>query len=114
MDDKERDLPDELIGEEESTLLDMLLDESNNDNIWLQSAAGEKLEFVQVAVIPLDGKLYAILQPVVLLEGMAEDEALVFSIEGEAGEEQLIIVLDEAIIDRVFEIYDAMYDEATK
>ena len=46
-----------------------------------------------------------ILQPVELLEGMEEDEAIVFSVTYEGDTENYAIVLEDELIDRVFEEY---------
>ena len=56
--------------------LDNVLEE-DDDIVTLLSADGEEIDFVEIAGIALNGKFYAVLQPVELLEGMEEDEALV-------------------------------------
>ena len=87
--------------------------EYSEDVIVLQSAAGEEIPFVEIAGIAYNGKFYSILQPVELLEGMGEDEALVFEVSRtDKGEDKFEIVLDEEIIDAVFKEYDKLYDEA--
>ena len=90
-----------------------ILDEEEDDIIILKSADGEEVEFVEIAGINLDGKFYAILQPVELLEGMDEDEALVFEVvRGADGEDSFNIELDDDIIDAVFAEYNRLLDEA--
>lgn len=84
--------------------LDALLDEENNENIVLYNEKDQPQEFVQIALIVLDGTLYAILQPLGM-EGVAENEALVFSIVDIDGEDCLVMVEDDAVIDAVFEDY---------
>ncbi len=79
--------------------------------ITLFSEDGEEIEFVEVASIELEDKCYSILQPVELLEGMEEDEALVFEIvESEEGE-KFQLIDDDAIIDAVFEEYNKLLEE---
>ena len=85
--------------------IDKLYDENNTDNIILYNEEGEAVEFEQIALIPLDSSDFAILRPVVALEGMGEDEALVFGIEEVDGEETLVIVEDDDVVDAVFEEY---------
>lgn len=87
--------------------IEQILDENNRDNIILYNERGEPIEFMQIAVIPLDQVLYLILKP---LDGnfVEEDEALVFFIDEHEGEECISIVLDDEIIDRVFEEYYAL------
>ena len=93
----------------ERTVLQKLLDEENSDNITLYDEEGNELEFEQIAIIPLGDALYAILKPVVLMEGMADDEALVFLIDEE--EEMVSLVADEEIGAAVFEEYYKLFDD---
>ena len=80
--------------------------------ITLLTASGEELDFIEVAEIAHEGKLYAILQPVELLDGMDDDEALVFEvIRGDGDADSFNIVLDDEIIDIVFAKYDALWGE---
>ena len=85
--------------------------ENDDDIITLLSATGEEIDFVEIAGIVHKGNFYAILQPVELLEGMADDEALVFNVsKNEAGEDKFDIVLDDEIIDAVFAEYNRLLD----
>lgn len=89
--------------------------EEENGYVTLMSANGEEIDFVEIAGIALDGNFYAILQPVQLLDGMAEDEAMVFKVtRTEDGNDSFTIVLDDAVIDGVFEIYTQLYNDATQ
>ena len=89
--------------------IDALFDEDNNDAIILFNEKGEEIAFEQIAIIPLE-KTYAILKPIQPMEGLGENEGLVFSIEvnEETNEEYLALVVDEAIIDKVFDVYDEL------
>lgn len=85
----------------------------DDDIITLTTADGEEVDFIEVAGIAYRGNFYAILQPVELLDGMDEDEALVFKVSrGKEGEDKFEIELDDAIIDAVFEEYNKLLDEA--
>lgn len=87
--------------------IDALFDEENNDPIILFNEKGEEIAFEQIALIPLKDKTYAILKPIKPIEGLGEDEGLVFSIEAtDDGQEYLMLITDEKIIDDVFKIYD--------
>ena len=86
----------------------------DDDIITLNSANGEEIDFVQIAGIQLDSGFYAILQPVELLEGMDDDEALVFKVtRSPEGEDNFQIELDDAIIDAVFKEYNRLLDLET-
>ena len=84
-----------------------------DDIVTLLSADGEEVDFVEIAGIAHKGNFYAILQPVELLEGMDEDEALVFKVtRGADGEDNFEIEMDDDIIVAVFEEYNRLLDEA--
>lgn len=86
--------------------------EAEDDLIRLQTADGEEIEFTEIAGIALDGKFHVILQPVELLDGMDDDEALVFELsKGEDGD-QFQLELDDEIIERVFDEYNKLLDAA--
>ncbi len=91
--------------------IDMLLDENNTENIKLYNEENQEIEFEQIALVPIDNKTYAILRPVAEMEGIAEDEALVFVIDEIDDEDCLVIVEDDSIVDKVFEEYYKMLKE---
>lgn len=85
---------------------------ADDDTVTLMSADGEEIDFVEIAGIAHKGNFYAILQPVELLEGMAEDEALVFCVtRDEDGNDRFEIELDDEIIDAVFAEYNRLLDK---
>ena len=90
--------------------LEMILDEECNDNIVLFDEDGESTEFEQIAVIPLEGKLYCILRPIDMPE-LDEYEAFVFSISEDDEEGAIDLVEDDDIIDEVFQLYYTLLDE---
>lgn len=98
MDEKDLDLEDE---------------EADDDVVTLFSANGEEIDFIEIAGIAYQGSFYAILQPVELLAGMDEDEALVFKVsKTEDGSDKFEIELDDNVINAVFEEYDKLWNEA--
>ena len=101
------------MAEEVKNPIDCLYDEDNNDAIILFNEKGEEIAFEQIALIPQKEKTYAILKPIQPMEGVGEDEGLVFSIETskEDGQEYLVLVTDEGIIDDVFKVYDELVAE---
>ncbi len=96
------------MSEKEVSPIDLLLDENNSDNITLYDENGDGVEFEQIAVIPMDEKVYAILRPIEAFEGMKDDEALVFNIEEVDDEEVLVVTEDDKVIDKVFDQYYEM------
>ena len=89
-------------------LLDKIFDEENNESLVLVSEDGEEVAFEQIALVPNNGNLYIILKPVQPMEGVSEDEGLVFLINENM--KRFEIVVDEEIIDRVFDVYDALLE----
>ena len=89
-------------------------DEADDDIVTLTTANGEEVDFVEIAGIALNGNFYAILQPVELLDGMDDDEALVFKVSRKPdGSDNFEIELDDAIIEKVFAEYNRLLDEAS-
>ena len=88
--------------------IDALYDEDNNDAIILFNEKGEEIAFEQIAIIPQNGKTYAILKPIQPLEGLGEDEGLVFFVNED--EVILELITDEKIIDDVFTVYDELVE----
>lgn len=103
----------EEVKNEEVDLLDLLLDENNNEPISLYDEEDNEVKFEQVAIIPDDEKIYAILKPIDELEGVADDEAIVFLVDyDDEGNCVLVIEKDEPTAIRVFDKYYQLLDEA--
>ena len=99
---------------EPAPFLKQLLDENNNDPIEFDDSNGEKVSFEQVALIPKDDKLYAILKPIDFESfNIKEDEALVYSVEYDDiyYEDYLDRVTDEVDIEIIFQMYYDLLDE---
>ena len=85
----------------EKTAVEIILDENNEENVTLSYGDNEEVEFEQVAVVELDDDVYAVLHPVDEIEGINPDEILVFKIDVNTKDIELID--DEDIIDEVLE-----------
>ena len=89
-------------------------EEYKDDVITLLTPSGEQVEFIEIAGIALEGGFYAILQPVKLLEGMREDEALVFKVtRAPDNSDRFEIELNDDIIEAVFAKYESLLDGGT-
>ncbi len=100
-------------------LLDILLDQDNKDPIILMDESGKQLTFEQVAVIPYEvrkeKRLYCVLKPVDHIEGIADDEAIVFLVDtDDDGNSVIRIEEDEEIAIAVFDKYYDLLEEAQK
>jgi hypothetical protein len=88
---------------EEMSVVEMLLDPDCEERVECLNEDGNIISFDQIAVIPYKDKLYAILKPVEKLEGVREDEALVFHINVE--EDSIEVIYDFDLCDKIFELY---------
>ncbi len=99
-------------------LVDILLDEDNHDTIILEVGNGRSVEFEQVAVIPygeFDDDLYCILKPITPMEGVKDDEAIVFKVMLNENREFVPVVeKDRKIAIEVFNIYYDMLEQRLK
>lgn len=100
--------------EKDLDVLDILLDEENDDDIVLFDAKENKeIRFEQVAIIPKNQKIYAILKPIDEMEDVNDDEAIVFVVDYDAeGRSMLVIETDEKIATEVFDDYYTLLDAA--
>ena len=86
----------------EKTAVEIILDENNDENITLSYGdSEEEIEFEQIAVVELDDDIFAILRPLDVVEGLEDDDILVFKID--AKKKTLELVDDEETIDEVIE-----------
>lgn len=88
---------------EDFSLIDTILDPDNESPIRLIDEGNNIVEFDQIAVIPYEDELYAILKPITHIDGVGEDEALVFRLNIE--EDSVEIINDFDLCDNVFDIY---------
>ena len=86
-----------------------IYDENNTENIVMFNQKGCEIAFEQIALIPYLDSDYVILRPVIPIEGVGEDEGLVFRISTEP--EELNLVDDLGLIDAIYEIYDRLVKE---
>ena len=80
---------------------------------------GKQMTFEQVAVIPYevrkDKRLYCVLKPLDKIEGIGEDEAIVFLVDtDDQGNSIIKIEEDEEIAIAVFDKYYDLLEEARK
>ncbi len=100
------------MSKEQDNPIRRLLDPKDSDPIVLYDENDNKVEFEQIALIPYEEKLYTILKPVEKMEGVADDEAIVFAFEEDADDDQILVVEEnDSIIDAVFDVYNKLVDE---
>ena len=119
MDKKKMQKVEEISNEVEQELsdfdiLDVILDENNNEDLVLQNEEGRQIRFEQVAVIPYNEKIYVILKPIDKLEGVEDDQAIVFLADETKRPTVLVPEQDEATAVKVFGEYYNLVEEANK
>lgn len=88
---------------------DKLFDDNNEERVHITDEDGRDIEFEQVAVVDYEGAYYAILKPVTELEGVSDDEVLIFFIDEE--NDKLVYVEDEDVGDGVMDVFYEMLEE---
>lgn len=83
--------------------VDKFFDESSTENVILEDNSGKEIEFEQIALVDYEGDYYIILRPVTKLEGVSDDEALVFLID--ENEDCVIYVEDYELGEAIFNVY---------
>ncbi len=81
-----------------------LLDE--DEIITLYDDDNKPVKFYEVACVEYQGEFYALMQPVEPMEGLGEDEALIFKVREEDEDNDVFEpVTDERVLDAVFDEY---------
>lgn len=92
----------------QQSILEILTDEENDANIFLEDDEGNEVEFEQIATIPIGEEIYCILCQV--NDGVPEEEGYVFrwhnTPEGEA-----LVAADDDTVQKVFDIYYRMCED---
>lgn len=89
----------------------LYFDEEMEDTITLVLDDVE-VECGIIASFPLEDKDYVALLPLQEVEGLAENEILLYSYARDGGEFHLIEILDDDEFDKVADAFDEMLDEA--
>ena len=89
-------------------IIKSLLNENSNDNIILEYN-DFNIEFEQVALIFVRGNYYSILRPITVMDGIDNDEGLVYLIDDVNN--KIILMTDEDVIDDVYDVYFTLLDE---
>lgn len=88
------------------------LQENDDDIITLLTADGDEVDFKKVIEITHLFKKYYILQPFDIIDGVGEDEALVFKVKKDKdGCEHFNVELNDRIVDAVFKKYNKIMDK---
>ena len=95
----------------EVSLIEQLLDETNDDNIFLFDADGNTVELEQIAIVPYKDAIYALLRPL----DADEDSAAVFLVPDD-DDESIETVEDDELAMQILNLYNEQVaaDQADK
>lgn len=83
-----------------------------DDIIELIADNGEKLKFYFIGTIEYKGKNYSAFEPAEEIEGLSEDDLVIFELSGTEGEgADLLPIEDDKLLDEVFEEFCRVLDE---
>lgn len=86
---------------------------AEDDIVELTTEDGKKLKFYFVGTIEYQGKLYSAFEPAEQIDGIEDDDLIIFELSGDDEETaDLLPVEDEAVLDAVFEEFCKALDEA--
>lgn len=82
--------------------VDKLFDDNNFESIFIKDNNGKEIEFDQVALVDYENNYYAVLMPLTKLEGVGQDEVLIFRVDEE--KDCLVYLEDEKIANEIMDI----------
>ena len=86
--------------------------EGEDDIVELTTEDGKKLKFYFVGTIEYKGKNYSAFEPAEEIEGISEDDLIIFELSGDDEETaDLLPVEDEKLLDEVFEEFCKALEE---
>lgn len=84
----------------------------DDDIVELTTDDGKKLKFFFVGTIEYKGKNYSAFEPAEEIEGVSEDDLIIFELSGDDEETaDLLPIEDEALLDEVFEEFCRVLEE---
>ena len=85
--------------------------EELSDVVELIDDTGRVLKFYHIGTMDYKEECYVFFQPAEEIEGTDEDDVIIFRIGGTEGNEVLLPIEDEALLDEIYEEFCRMMDE---
>lgn len=85
--------------------------DTNSDIVELTGDNGEKMKFRHLATIDYKNSGFVCLTPAEEIEGIDEEDVVIFKIGGEEGNEYLLPIEDEAFLEEVFNEFCRVMEE---
>ncbi len=113
MSEKEKDFCACDCGEENCGCGDVCDCGYDEDIVELTTDDGKKLKFYLVGTIEYKGKNYSAFEPAESIEGIEDDDLVIFELSGDEDDDacELLPIEDEALLDEVFEEFCRVLDE---
>ena len=85
----------------------------DDEIVTLTTDEGKKLKFFFVGTIEYKGKNYSAFEPAEEIDGLTEDDLVIFELAGKEGDEEaeLLPIEDDALLDAVFEEFCKALEE---
>ncbi len=84
----------------------------DEDIVELTTDDGRKIKFFFVGTIEYKGKIYSAFEPAEEIEGMSEDDLVIFEVAGvDEDDAELLPVEDEGLLEEVFEEFCRVLEE---
>lgn len=96
---------------DEKELLEEECDCEEAEIVEFSDEQGKVMKFYHLDTIEYQSRFFAFFAPAEEIEGIAEDELIIYEISGKPGEEELIPVEDDALLDAVYEEFCAIMEE---
>lgn len=81
------------------------------DVVEFSDEQGKVMKFYHLDTIQYENRFFAFFVPAEEIEGISQDELIIYEVAGNPGEEELVPVEDDDLLDAVYEEFCAMMDE---
>ncbi|MBO6262940.1 MAG: DUF1292 domain-containing protein [Clostridia bacterium] len=79
--------------------------------IVLTTDDGQEIEFIELANIEMEGRIFSVMQPSEHYDWIDDDEVIIFEVtENEDGEQSFVMVEDDNLADEVFAEYEKLVE----
>jgi hypothetical protein len=98
---------EEIVSSYYNKVIESLLDPKDWQNFYLLDDGNKVTEFEQISVVPFDGNFYSIIRTAKTFEEIKEKQYMVLKLtDKDAGTYILKVVMDESIINKVYDIFN--------
>lgn len=96
---------------DEKELFEQECDCDESEIVEFSDEQGRVMKFYHLDTIEYESRFFAFFVPAEEIEGISPDELIIYEIKGEAGNEELVPIEDDDLLDAVYEEFCAMMEE---